>query len=90
MNENTSQNATIHEPEAARYIGLSVAWLRQSRMRGRGPAFVRIGRAIRYRLADLEAYLSAHRIEPRDRHYTDADSYYAVGGGEAGPARVAR
>ncbi len=59
-------DAVIREPEAARYLGMSIAWLRQSRMRGAGPAFYKYGRAVRYRLADLDAYLVAHRVEPRD------------------------
>ena len=56
---------TIPEPDAARYIGLSRAYLRQARQRGGGPAYVRIGRAVRYRVNDLDAFLEAHRVEPR-------------------------
>jgi predicted DNA-binding transcriptional regulator AlpA len=57
---------TIREREAARYLDMSVAWLRQGRMRGRGPSYIRAGRAIRYRTADLDAWLQAHRVETRD------------------------
>lgn len=63
----------VSEPQASRYIRMSVPWLRQQRMRGRGPAYVRIGRSIRYRLSDLDAYLAAHRVEPRELDYTIAD-----------------
>jgi predicted DNA-binding transcriptional regulator AlpA len=48
--------------EAARYIGMSDSWLRQSRMADRtdGPPFFRAGtRAIRYRRADLDRWLES-------------------------------
>jgi len=57
---------TVKEPAAARYIGLSRAYLRQGRALGRGPAFIRIGRSIRYRIQDLDAFLEHHRIATRD------------------------
>ena len=57
---------TIQEPDAARYIGLSRAYLRQARAKNRGPAYIRFGRAIRYRIADLDTYLAAHRVETRE------------------------
>lgn len=51
----------LDETEAAAYLGgLSVRTLqswRTSRRRG-GPAFVRVGRSIRYRVADLDAFLA--------------------------------
>ncbi len=62
----TATNA-LREPDAAAYVGLSRAYLRQARMYGRGPAFVRIGRAVVYRRDDLEAFLSQHRVETRNR-----------------------
>ena len=54
--------APIREPDAARYIGMSVAYLRQSRRLGRGPAHFRIGRAVRYHMEDLNVWLAAHRV----------------------------
>jgi hypothetical protein len=56
---------TVPEPIAADYLGLSRAYLRQGRQHGRGPAYIRIGRTIRYRVADLDAFLAQHRVEPR-------------------------
>jgi excisionase family DNA binding protein len=58
---------TIQEPDAAQYVGLSRAYLRQARAQGRGPAFVRLGRAVRYLTADLDAWLEAHRVEPKPK-----------------------
>lgn len=57
---------TLREPDAASYIGISRAYLRQARMHGRGPSFVRIGRAVVYRRDDLDAFLTAHRIDTRN------------------------
>ena len=34
--------------EAANRLGLSSSWLAKARMRGDGPPYIRIGRAIRY------------------------------------------
>ena len=61
----TAKNV-LREPDAASYLGLSRAYLRQARMHGRGPAFVRIGRAVVYRRDDLDQFLNQHRIETRD------------------------
>jgi predicted DNA-binding transcriptional regulator AlpA len=50
------------EPEAARYIEMSRPWLRLQRMRGDGPPYVRLGRAIRYDLRDLDAWLETKKV----------------------------
>lgn len=42
----------------------SIEKLAQWRHRNRGPAFIRIGRRIGYFGGDLNAYLSAQRIDP--------------------------
>jgi predicted DNA-binding transcriptional regulator AlpA len=59
---------TLREPEAARYLSLSASFLRQSRSglfahRTPGPPFVKIGRAVRYLVEDLDAWLERHRQE---------------------------
>jgi predicted DNA-binding transcriptional regulator AlpA len=61
----------LSDPEAAHYIGMSVSFLKQSRMDGvrenhtPGPPFVRLGRrAVRYLREDLDAWLKEHRYEP--------------------------
>ncbi len=55
MNE-IKQNI-LSDREAANYIGMSESWLRQSRMKGTGPIFIKIGRSVRYRLIDLDIWL---------------------------------
>jgi len=52
-----SQNLTT--PEAATFLGVKPSTLEQWRWSGRGPRFVKLGRACRYRLADLEEYMEA-------------------------------
>ena len=43
--------------EAAAYMGLKDNTLEIWRLRGTGPKFVKFGRAVRYRIADLEKYI---------------------------------
>ncbi len=53
--------------DAAQYLGLSPWTLAASRLtppRCDGPPYVRLGRAVRYRLADLDAWLDARCVVP--------------------------
>lgn len=54
----------VDEREAARVLGVSRGTLSNWRTLRRGPAYVRIGRAIRYSLADIVAFAEAGRISP--------------------------
>lgn len=54
----------LTEVEAATRLGLKVATLRAWRRQGRGPAFVQLGRAIRYLPSDLDEFLTANRRNP--------------------------
>ena len=63
-----SQGATnqpLTETDAAARLGLKVATLRAWRNQGRGPAYVRLGRAIRYLSTDLDEFLHSNRHNPR-------------------------
>lgn len=51
----------IDEQAAARFLACSVKTLRRWRWAGRELPFVKIGRCVRYDVADLEAYVSAQR-----------------------------
>jgi len=59
----------LKEQQTSDYLKMSESFLRQSRMEGKregrtpGPPFIRIGRAVRYRLSDLDAWLAEHRVE---------------------------
>ena len=48
--------------QAAEYLGQSVNTLRQWRSQGRGPAYEKRGRNVRYKLEDLEAWRNANRV----------------------------
>lgn len=58
-------NQPLTETEAAVRLGLKVATLRAWRHQGRGPAYVRLGRAIRYLAIDVDEFLSSNRHSPR-------------------------
>jgi predicted DNA-binding transcriptional regulator AlpA len=69
-----SSRHSLTETDAAPYTGYSQAFLRQSRQRGRGPAYIKVGRSVRYRIEDLDAWLNAHRVETRDSRRLQAVS----------------
>jgi hypothetical protein len=48
--------------EAAQYLRSSVSTLAKLRVYGGGPMFCHIGRAIRYRQFDLDAFMAAGRV----------------------------
>ncbi|KMO44016.1 hypothetical protein VQ03_05405 [Methylobacterium tarhaniae] len=50
--------------EAARRLGVSESFLNKARAARTGPAAYVFGRCVAYRVADVEAYAAAHRIEP--------------------------
>lgn len=60
----TPHIAALTEREAARYIGMSVSFLRICRARSLAPAYLKLGRAIRYRCVDLDAFLDARVVTP--------------------------
>ncbi len=56
-----SSNTLLTENEAARRLRLSPRTLQGFRVRGGGPSFVKLGRRVLYRAADLDAYVEAQR-----------------------------
>lgn len=44
-------------PELAAYAGIPVATIYQWRVKGQGPRAIRVGRHLRFRQADVEAWL---------------------------------
>ena len=53
----------LTESQVAEQLGLSVATLRAWRHRGRGPRFVRFGRAVRYLPEDIDAFVRANAVD---------------------------
>jgi excisionase family DNA binding protein len=54
----------ITEWEAADMLGLSVGTLRAWRSKGRGPAYARFGRAVRYMRSDIGDFIGASKVAP--------------------------
>lgn len=54
---NRQTSAVLDTRAAADFLGVSARTLEGFRVRGGGPRFVKIGGAVRYRLASLEKYL---------------------------------
>jgi predicted DNA-binding transcriptional regulator AlpA len=45
--------------ETATLLGVSLSWLAKARLRGDGPLFIKIGRAVRYPESAIRDYLKA-------------------------------
>ena len=45
--------------ETATALGLSLSWLAKARLRGDGPLYIKLGRAVRYRESAIRDYLKA-------------------------------
>jgi hypothetical protein len=49
----------LDEGAAANVLSCSVAFLRRCRLLCRGPAYIKVGRLVRYSMGDLQAYIHA-------------------------------
>jgi len=57
----------LHDPHSAsEFLNKPEGTLANWRWRGYGPAYIRVGRAVRYSEADLVAFLEANRVEPQE------------------------
>lgn len=50
------------EAEVAKHVGYSLRAIRKWRAEGKGPSYFRVGRSIRYRMCDVEAWLKHHQV----------------------------
>lgn len=53
----------MNESELARQANISTAVLRKWRREGTGPRFIKLGRLVRYRVRDVEAWLEEHAVD---------------------------
>ena len=53
---------TLNTEGAAAYLGLAESTLEKARVTGTGPDFVKLGRAVRYRVADLDGWLASRVV----------------------------
>jgi len=58
------KRAYLGPTEAAQFLGLSHQQLSLWRMKREGPAFHKVGKSVRYSVADLHAYMDGLRKEP--------------------------
>ena len=54
----------VNEYEAAKILSLKVQTLRNWRSNLCGPAYLKLGRCVRYRIEDLEQFIKERRIVP--------------------------
>ena len=60
---NEFQMRYVNEKEAARITGRALSTLRNERANGRGIPYLKIGRSVRYSLADIISFMEGKRIE---------------------------
>jgi predicted DNA-binding transcriptional regulator AlpA len=59
--KNEGLAALLTPKETARLLKVSLSWLAKARMRGDGPPFIKIGRAIRYLEAALIQWMKGRQ-----------------------------
>ena len=57
--QETHEMAGLTETDVAYRLGISAQTLRSWRWQRKGPTFLKVGRAVRYRPEDIEAFLEA-------------------------------
>jgi hypothetical protein len=63
-------DAALNENQTAEFLGLSARTLQAWRVRGVGPRYCKIGRAVRYQRRELVAFQHAHTVSST----TEADA----------------
>jgi predicted site-specific integrase-resolvase len=59
------QDRYVNDVEAAMILSVSPQTLRNYRHVGKGPAYSKRGRMVRYRVADLLEFMKAGRVNPQ-------------------------
>lgn len=62
-----AEDRFVNDVEAAKILAVSPQTLRNYRHLGRGPAYSKRGRMVRYKVADLLDYMNSGRIDPEAR-----------------------
>jgi excisionase family DNA binding protein len=57
MQHRSTQDIPLTTPQASEILGVKPTTLEIWRHQGKGPAYLKIGRAVRYRIADLHDFL---------------------------------
>ena len=61
------QEQFVTDVDASKILAVSPQTLRNYRHLGKGPIYVKRGRMVRYRVADLLDFMNAGRIDPEAR-----------------------
>ena len=61
-----TKTALVDSRQAASYLGCSRQWLAILRMQHAGPAYIKHGSWVRYRIADLDTWVNRHRVATGD------------------------
>ena len=63
MADTFNPDRLLSRREVEAEFGISTRYLEVAGSRGDGPPIIRIGRMIRYRVADVRSWIEAHRVE---------------------------
>lgn len=64
MSQNVEfENQWVTEKQAAKMMGLSVAWFQRSRWKGSPIPYTKFGRAVRYKLSDIHSFMDANKVK---------------------------
>ena len=55
----------IGEKDVSELTAIPRSTLRKYRFYGEGPAYIKIGKSVRYSLDDIHSFMESRRIEPR-------------------------
>jgi predicted DNA-binding transcriptional regulator AlpA len=56
----TSPSPYVNTKQAAEYLGLSHQYLEIARHKGGGPQYIKLAKAVRYRVEDLDDWMGTH------------------------------
>jgi hypothetical protein len=60
------EHGLIDQKRLAEYLDRPERTIEDWRMRGRGPAFIRVGQQVRYRVRDIQQWLDENTVRPGD------------------------
>lgn len=67
-----ARTTILATPAAAGYLGLAVSTLNKWRCHGGGPVFVKLGRAVRYRREDLDAFVENRSVSSTSQPFAQS------------------
>lgn len=62
MQETFTDDRLLTRSEVHTYFGLTQRFLEVAAVKGNGPPFVKLGRAVRYRVGDVREWIEARKV----------------------------